>query len=355
MAGRRASPTSCACRRRSSPTPPSRRWPSQALGYEAVHHGEGRWNGVAILSRVGLDDVVAGFGDGEAGGCRGAARHRDLRRRPRDERLRAERAGARPRALPVQAAVAGAAARPPRRRRRPGRRRSSLCGDFNIAPDRPRRVGPGRVVDTTHVSAPERDALAELLDWGLVDVFRASYPDADRLFSWWDYRAGNFHKGTGMRIDLVLGQPAARRAGRVGAHRPQRPQGQAALRPRPAHGGLRWPWLTSRSTPRLRSDGRSSSGGSRHGAPRSARAVPSCTASRARCGSRSTRSCDTQAEEAAITAAAELAEALAAVLQAHPEDARTRASPRSRTRATRSASSTHARARSRQPARSAVT
>jgi len=62
------------------------------------------------------------------------------------------------------------------------------------------------------VSAPERLALQRVLDWGLTDVFRDCYPDTDRLFSWWDYRAGNFHKGIGMRIDLVLGSaPLARR------------------------------------------------------------------------------------------------------------------------------------------------
>ena len=66
------------------------------------------------------------------------------------------------------------------------------------------------LVDVTHVSAPEREALQRLLDWGLTDVFREQYPDAERVFSWWDYRAGNFHKGIGMRIDLVLGSASVR-------------------------------------------------------------------------------------------------------------------------------------------------
>ena len=74
-----------------------------ALGYESAHHGEGRWNGVAILSRVGLDDVVAGFGDGEPADDEARLLDGDVRRGPRDERVRAQRAGARPRALPVQA------------------------------------------------------------------------------------------------------------------------------------------------------------------------------------------------------------------------------------------------------------
>jgi exodeoxyribonuclease-3 len=55
----------------------------------------------------------------------------------------------------------------------------------------------------THVSQPERDALSDLESWGLVDTFRRLY-DADQLFSWWDYRGGNFHRHRGMRIDLIL-------------------------------------------------------------------------------------------------------------------------------------------------------
>ena len=58
------------------------------------------------------------------------------------------------------------------------------------------------------MSAPERDALQRLLDWGLTDVFRDRFPGTERLYSWWDYRAGNFHKGIGMRIDLVLASPS---------------------------------------------------------------------------------------------------------------------------------------------------
>ena len=55
----------------------------------------------------------------------------------------------------------------------------------------------------THVSPPERAALADLESWGLVDAFRQVYPD-DKLFSWWDYRGGSFHRHHGMRIDLIL-------------------------------------------------------------------------------------------------------------------------------------------------------
>ena len=62
---------------------------------------------------------------------------------------------------------------------------------------------PAHFVGATHVTVPERDALAEVLDWGLVDVFGRLHPEGG-VFSWWDYRGGDFHKGHGMRIDLVL-------------------------------------------------------------------------------------------------------------------------------------------------------
>ena len=82
-----------------------------------------------------------------------------------------------------------------------------ITGDFNIAPDDRDVYDPAAYVGATHVSEPERAALADIESWGLVDVFRQHY-DAGGLFSWWDYRAGNFHKGKGMRIDLVLATKA---------------------------------------------------------------------------------------------------------------------------------------------------
>lgn len=174
-----------------------------ALGYEAVHHGEGRWNGVAILSRVGLDDVVTGFADGDpddpearlvTATCAGVRvmsayvpNGRSLDHEHYQyklhwlQRLR--------RHLDAVAAPAGPVV---------------LCGDFNIAPTDLDVWDVTAVHGATHVSPPEREALQRLLDWGLVDVFRVKFPGTQRLFSWWDYRAGNFHKGLGMRIDLVL-------------------------------------------------------------------------------------------------------------------------------------------------------
>lgn len=173
-----------------------------ALGYEAAHHGYGQWNGVAIISRVGLDDVVAGFGDGgeddpdsrlvwaTCGGVRVASAYVPNGRALDDDhytyklwwlgRLRA--------ALEADAAPDDALA---------------VCGDFNIAPDDRDVWDPAEFEGATHVSAPERDALHALEAWGLVDVWRRHH-DQGGVFSWWDYRGGNFHKGMGMRIDLVL-------------------------------------------------------------------------------------------------------------------------------------------------------
>ncbi len=182
-----------------------------ALGYEAAHHGEGRWNGVAILSRVGLDDVVAGFGDGApddpearlltatCGGVRVMSAYV-----PNGRALDNEHYQYKLRWLDRLVGHLDAVADPSRP--------VALCGDFNIAPADRDVWDAAALVDVTHVSEPERTALRKLLDWGLTDVFRDCYPDTDRLFSWWDYRAGNFHKGIGMRIDLVLGSsPVAER------------------------------------------------------------------------------------------------------------------------------------------------
>jgi exodeoxyribonuclease-3 len=78
-----------------------------------------------------------------------------------------------------------------------------VCGDFNIAPDDRDVYDPAKFVGATHTSSAERDRLATLTEWGLVDVFREHH-DGDGLFSWWDYRGGDFHKKKGMRIDLLL-------------------------------------------------------------------------------------------------------------------------------------------------------
>jgi exodeoxyribonuclease-3 len=87
----------------------------------------------------------------------------------------------------------------------------AVCGDFNIAPDDGDVWDAAQFVGMTHVSEPERAALRHVEAWGLTDVFRR-FNDPG-VFSWWDYRAGDFHQGRGMRIDLLLlSEGLARRA-----------------------------------------------------------------------------------------------------------------------------------------------
>jgi exodeoxyribonuclease III len=173
-----------------------------ALGYESVHHGDGRWNGVAILSRVGINDVVAGF----------AA---SLEPDPETRILTARCGGVTVSSVYVpngrsldsdhyQYKLAWMAKLRQHLDLVSGPEdRVAVCGDFNIAPEDRDVWDPKAFVGSTHVSQPERDALSALEEWGLVDAFRARYPD-DQLFSYWDYRAGDFHEHRGMRIDLVL-------------------------------------------------------------------------------------------------------------------------------------------------------
>ncbi len=174
----------------------------QTLGYDSVHHGEGRWNGVAILSRVGIDDPSNGFGpdddDREArllwatcGGMRVASVYvpngRELDHAHYQyklawlDKLRAQLTTEHAPSDPVV-----------------------VAGDYNIAPTDDDVWDPEMFVGSTHVSPAERDALGKLEAWGLVDTFRLRQPEP-RLYSYWDYRAGRFHKHEGMRIDLVLG------------------------------------------------------------------------------------------------------------------------------------------------------
>jgi exodeoxyribonuclease-3 len=173
-----------------------------ALGYESVHHGQGQWNGVAILSRVGIDDVVDGFADG--GAHDGEART-----------LTATCGGVRITTMYVPNGREVGHEQYVKKLEWLGRVRAHLdavaspdddvllCGDFNIAPDDRDVWDPQRCHGGTHVSPAERDALADILDWGLVDALRVKHED-DELYTWWDYQAGAFHKHWGMRIDLVL-------------------------------------------------------------------------------------------------------------------------------------------------------
>ena len=86
-----------------------------------------------------------------------------------------------------------------------------LLGDFNVAPEDRDVWSPEAFVGDTHVTGPERERLARLREWGFVDAFRELYDD-DRLYTYWDYRRGDFHEHRGMRIDLAyVTRPVAER------------------------------------------------------------------------------------------------------------------------------------------------
>jgi len=184
----------------------------RALGYEVVHHGPGRWNGVAIASRIGIEDVQAGLptpdgwtDDGgrflaaTSGGVRVATIYVPNGRVVGSEfyeeklvwldRLNEWLITSCDPAVPM-----------------------AVVGDYNVAPTDADVWDPAAVHGATHVSEPERTAVARMREWGLVDVVRRFHPEPG-FFTWWDYRAGNFHKNLGMRIDHVyVTQPLDARA-----------------------------------------------------------------------------------------------------------------------------------------------
>jgi exodeoxyribonuclease-3 len=190
------------------------------LGYAVAAHGDGRWNGVALLSRVGIDDVSRGFpGEPGFGG------------EPSEPDLLDEVGGLGP-PLPEARAIGATCGgirvwslyAPNGRTPDSAHYRYKLdwfaalrtalgdelgqgrplvaCGDFNVAPTDADVWDPAVFVDSTHVTPPERKALAELRALGLQDVvptpMKGPHP-----YTYWDYRAGMFHQNKGMRIDLV--------------------------------------------------------------------------------------------------------------------------------------------------------
>jgi exodeoxyribonuclease-3 len=174
----------------------------EAMGYESAHHGFKQWNGVAILSKVGLTDVVNGFCEGidpdvdtrllsaTCGGVRIHSVYVPNGRSLDDDHYQYKlswlarlRQHLEQTADPDQALV--------------------VCGDFNVAPEDRDVWDIRKFKGSTHVSKPERDALKHLEDWGLQDAFRLLRQE-DQLYTYWDYRAGDFHQHRGMRIDLML-------------------------------------------------------------------------------------------------------------------------------------------------------
>jgi exodeoxyribonuclease-3 len=180
-------------------------------GYAVGYSGEAQWNGVAILSRVGLEGVVVGLPDGPgfphpearavSATCDGIRVHSVYvpnGRVPDSDHYhyKLEWLSA------LRKDVAGNASN------------ALVCGDMNIAPTDADVFDPAAYVGQTHVTRPERAALADLEGVGLHDVVRDHWP-TQRIFSYWDYRAGMFHQDLGMRIDLVLASDSV--AGRVKA------------------------------------------------------------------------------------------------------------------------------------------
>ena len=196
-------PTWSVCRRPSSPTTRSLDLLGDELadrGYAVAAHGEATWNGVAILSRVGLDDVVVGAGR-RAGlpASRGARGVCHVRRDPGGLGVRTERARAGLEHYQYKLAWLASL----REMVAAGPEATVVCGDMNIAPTDDDVFDPDAYVGQTHVTPPERAALADLQALGLRDVVRERWPN-ERVFTYWDYRAGMFHQDLGMRIDLVL-------------------------------------------------------------------------------------------------------------------------------------------------------
>ncbi len=172
----------------------------EALGYTVVAHGEGRWNGVAVLSRVGADDPVSGLGDAAlddearcltvtCAGVRVISVYVPNGRDPAHEQYAYKLRWLEGLRRRVEAELAGHPV--------------VVMGDWNVAPDDRDVWSTGAMAGSTHVTAPEREALAAIADLGLRDVFRELHPE-EGLFSWWDYRAGRFHKREGLRIDYAL-------------------------------------------------------------------------------------------------------------------------------------------------------
>ena len=177
-------------------------------GYEVAAHGEAAWNGVAIVSRAGLEDVVRGLDDAPGfphpearaiaatcDGIRVFSVYVPNGRQPGSEHYEYKLEWLRALRTVVGASPDDAL----------------VCGDMNIAPTDDDVFDPDAYIGQTHVTEPEREALAELQALGLHDVVRDRWPN-ERVFTYWDYRAGMFHQDLGMRIDLVLASgPVAER------------------------------------------------------------------------------------------------------------------------------------------------
>jgi exodeoxyribonuclease-3 len=195
--------------------------PFQLAGYELLHHGEGRWNGVAIASRVGISDPITNFGDGPVRDSRTVASdavEEDFD--PFDEARMVSAVCGGIRVTSLYAPNGRVVGSPFYQGKLRWFERLAawtaatlgaggpmvLGGDMNVTPTDLDVWDAVAAHGGTHVSAPERAALARLEGLGLVDAYRSRQAAGGR-FSWWDYRAGMFHKNMGMRIDLLYATP----------------------------------------------------------------------------------------------------------------------------------------------------
>jgi len=177
------------------------------FGFESAHYGFGQWNGVAILSKVGLTDVQVNFAPGvepdhesriitaTCGGIRVSSvyvpngraldhEHYQYKLGWLDRLVAHLKEDTSPDAPVI------------------------VAGDINIAPEDRDVYDIVALEGSTHVSAAERERVANIEQWGMTDLFRHHHPDDAGIYSWWDYRNGDFHKGRGMRIDLIWGTRA---------------------------------------------------------------------------------------------------------------------------------------------------
>jgi exodeoxyribonuclease-3 len=193
----------------------------QSAGYEVAHHGEGRWNGVAIASRIGIADVSVNFGEP----LRPATTPDVADDEPLAEARMISAVCGGVRVVSLYAPNGRVVGSPFYQAKlvwyeRLARWLAEACdasgalvlgGDFNVAPEDADVWDPAACHGGTHVSDPERRAFAKLRDWGLIDAYRLHHSEPGR-YTWWDYRAGNFHKNFGMRIDhLLVSRPLAPR------------------------------------------------------------------------------------------------------------------------------------------------
>jgi exodeoxyribonuclease-3 len=185
----------------------------EQAGYALAHHGEGRWNGVAIASRCGLDDVVTNFGESlrparttDAGDDEPLAEARMMSAVCGGVRVVCVYApNGRVVGSPFYEAKLVWFGRLARWLHQAIDADAPLVlgGDLNVAPADIDVWDPRACHGGTHVSEREREAVAQICALGLTDAYRLLHPESDR-YSWWDYRAGNFYKNIGMRIDHLL-------------------------------------------------------------------------------------------------------------------------------------------------------